>query len=88
MKNKRSIQSPVLPPMSSLRRVINRDSPCELRKALLVHLHQNPVPNLGGSQPCDNSTRWFESPPATLAEMIKLLRRMERSGKWIRNLKD
>jgi hypothetical protein len=36
----------------------------------------------------DNSTKWFESPPETLAEMIKLLHRMEKSGKWIRNLKD
>ncbi len=87
MKNKSEL-SLVLPAMSSLRRVINQDSDCELQKALLARLHQNPAPKFGGNHPSDNSTGWFKSPPATLAEMIKLLRRMEKSGRWIRNLKD
>jgi hypothetical protein len=78
----------VLPPMPSLRRVINQDSYCELQNALLAHMHQNPSLKSIGNQTCDNSTKWFESPPATLAEMVKLLRRMEKSGKWIRNLKN
>ncbi len=85
---KRSELPLVLPPMPSLRRVVGLDSNCELADALLAHLHQNPAPKPGNSQPCDNSTRWFEYPPETLAEIIKLLHRMEKSGRWIRNLKD
>ncbi len=85
---KKSELSLVLPPMPSLRRVVNPDSPCELQTALLAHMHQNPALKSCGRQTCDNSTRWFESPPATLAEMIKLLHKMEKSGKWIRNLKN
>lgn len=84
---KKTEPSLVLPPLPSLKRVISKSSHCELQTALLAHMHQNPSPKSCGIQACDNSTRWFESPPATLAEMIKLLHRMEKSGKWIRNLK-
>jgi hypothetical protein len=85
---KRAELSLVLPPMPSLRRVISRDSQCELQKALHTHLHQNSGMKQACNQMPDNSTKWFESPLETLAEMIKLLHRMEKSGKWIRNLKD
>jgi hypothetical protein len=84
---KKSVKSLVLPPMPSLRRVINQNHRCELQDALLTHMHQNPSLKPGGNQTCDNSTRWFDSPPSTLAEMIKLLNKMEKAGKWIRNLK-
>ncbi|HBC88764.1 MAG TPA: hypothetical protein DCZ94_17620 [Lentisphaeria bacterium] len=74
----------VLPRLPSLQRVIKQDRSCEIEDALRKRQKRS----AGGKHLCDNSTRWSKSPPATLAEMIKLLRRMEKSGRWIRNLKD
>lgn len=83
MKQNKSQKSLVLPPLPSLRRVIVDAPRCRLENALLTSLQMKSHLKPNENKHPDNSTKWFDTPPGTLKEMIELLHKMEKSGRWI-----
>ncbi len=79
--------SAILPPRPSFRSGAVAPVECELEKGLKVFMGKKSK-SAPSTRFCTNSTPWSDQPPENLRQIIAIVRQMERSSAWIRNLRD